>query len=404
MTEIAYLPCPPVLPGANIKVVGVGGAGCNAINRMVESGVTGVQFIALNTDQQSLALSQADIKIPLGPQSMRGLGAGGDSERASNAAQESYDDILSSLEGADMVFIAGGMGGGTGTGAAHVVASCAKRDLGALAVAVVVTPFSWEGDDKLQKAAEGLEKLRDTADSVIVVSNEKIAEASGSEINMTDAYKAADSVLIQGVRGITELILRPGITNGDFADVQAVLVDSREALIGTGEGTGDSALIDAVRRALDCPLLERGHLGAAREVIISVIADWPKIKLRVVNDAMKHLRDYFGGMPNIKLCKAQADAETDKVLATILASGFVPPNTTQGARPEPEQQVAPPPPEEPRIYGSRTLGTEYNTPGRLTQQAPTPSDELDGPTGDLRVPPQIRNPQNYLPSPILPLE
>ncbi|MCE1228978.1 MAG: cell division FtsZ family protein, partial [Firmicutes bacterium] len=173
MPEVPFLPSPVHLPGANIKVVGVGGAGCNALDRMVQSGVSGVQLIAMNTDQQSLAASQAHVKIPLGPISMKGLGAGGSAERGNLAAEESREEILASLQGADMVFITAGMGGGTGTGAAPIVASCA-REAGALTVAVVLTPFRWEGPGKAAKAGMGLENLRETADTVIAVSNDKL--------------------------------------------------------------------------------------------------------------------------------------------------------------------------------------------------------------------------------------
>ncbi|MDR2697437.1 MAG: cell division protein FtsZ, partial [Holophagales bacterium] len=305
MTDIAFLPSPPELPGANIKVVGVGGAGCNALNRMIESGVIGVQFIAMNTDQQSLAQCKAEIKFPLGPASMRGLGAGGDLERGAVAAEESREEILFALQGADMIFIAAGMGGGTGTGAAPVVASCA-RELGALAVAVVLTPCRWEGVGKAQKAVIGLENLRNMADTVIVVSNEKIKNWCDRKVKTKDAYRAADSVLIQGVRGISDLILRPGMINGDFADVESVLRNSREALIGTGAGRGDDAILDAVRKALDCPLLEHDQQGAATRIIVSVMADWDQVDHSAIETAMNYLSEHYKGQPDIKLCQVEA--------------------------------------------------------------------------------------------------
>jgi len=401
MNDIAFLPSPVNLPGANIKVVGVGGAGCNALSRMIESGVTGVQFIAMNTDQQSLAQCDAEIKIPLGPLSMRGLGAGGDPERGFNAADESREEILSSLQGADMIFIAAGMGGGTGTGAAPVIAGCAK-ELDALAVAVVLTPFNWEGQGKAQKAAAGLENLRNMADSVIVVSNEKIKNWCDRNVKTKDAYRAADSVLIQGVRGITDLILRPGIINGDFADVKSVLCNSREALIGTGQGRGDDAILDAVRKALECPLLERDQQGAATKIIVSVMADWDQIELSAIEEAMNFLREHYRGQPDIKLCQAEAPELDDRVLVTVLASGFE--NIDEVMMPVSSLNIEPPEPLIPTVtssnrsvYGNTPSDTESVTPTRLLPQAPTPSGELDGFTQDLHIPAIIRISQGRLP-------
>ena len=321
MYEIPFVPSPIALPGANIKVIGVGGAGCNAIDRMIQSGVTGVQFIAANTDQQSLAQSKAHVKIPLGPLSMRGLGAGGNAERGAVAAEESRDEIMAQIQGADMVFITGGMGGGTGTGAAPVVASCA-REFGALTVAVVLTPFRWEGVNKADRAAMGLENLRNTADTVIVVSNEKLLTLCDKGVKVKEAYRVADGVLIQGVRGITDLILRPGSLNGDFADVEAVLRNGREALIGTGSGRGDEAILDALTRALDCPLLEWENTGVASQVIVSIMADWDRVELSAVETAMSYLSQHYHGYADIKLCQVDAPELDDRALVTVLASGF----------------------------------------------------------------------------------
>ena len=329
--EIPFLPSPIALPGANIKVVGVGGAGCNAIDRMIQSGVTGVQFIAINTDQQSLAQSKAHVKIPLGPLSMRGLGAGGNAERGAVAAEESRDEIMAQIQGADMVFITGGMGGGTGTGAAPIVASCA-REFGALTVAVVLTPFRWEGVNKAERAALGLENLRNTADTVIVVSNEKLLTLCEKGVKVKEAYRVADGVLIQGVRGITDLILRPGSLNGDFADVEAVLRNGREALIGTGAGRGDEAILDALTRALDCPLLEWENTGVASQVIVSIMADWDRVELSAVEAAMNYLSQHYHGHADIKLCQVDAPELDDRALVTVLASGFLDVNPDQLSR------------------------------------------------------------------------
>ncbi|MCL1894200.1 MAG: cell division protein FtsZ [Holophagaceae bacterium] len=396
MSNIAFLPSPVRIPGANIKVVGVGGAGCNALNRMIECGVSGVQFIAMNTDLQSLAQCNAEVKIPLGP-SMRGLGAGGNSERGAVAAEESRDEIRASIQGADMVFIAAGMGGGTGTGAAPVVASCAS-ELGILAVAVVLTPCRWEGAGKANKATIGLEHLRNVADTVIVVSNEKIKNCCPKNATSIDAYRAADSVLIQGVRGISELILRPGIINVDFADVEAVLRDSREALIGTGEGGGDEAILDAVRKALDCPLLESENLGAATKVIISVMANWSQIEHSAIETAMNFLSQHYHGQPDIKLGQIEAPELDHRVFVTILASGFDDSLIEVGVGSSKEHNVLEP--QLPnvgtnlnafRVYGDTPAGTEYSTPTRLLPPTPTPSGEIDSSTQDLIVPAIIRH-------------
>ena len=409
MSEIPFLPSPVTLPGANIKVVGVGGAGCNAIDRMILSGVTGVQFIAMNTDQQSLAQSKAHVKIPLGPLSMRGLGAGGNAERGAVAAEESRDEILAQLQGADMVFITGGMGGGTGTGAAPIVAGCA-REFGALTVAVVLTPFRWEGVNKADKALAGLENLRNTADTVIVVSNEKLLTLCEKGVKVKEAYRMADGVLIQGVRGITDLILRPGALNGDFADVEAVLRNGREALIGTGTGRGEEAIMDALQKALDCPLLEREASGSASQVIVSIMADWDRVELSAVETAMGHLSSYYHGMADIKLCQVDAPELDDRALVTVLASGFQDghaPNASAHSLtvlPEPELPALEvrAQSESARIYGEAATGQMAGdalplTPTRLLPQAPTPSGEMANLAEDLHVPAIIRMTQGRLP-------
>ncbi len=401
MHETPFLPCPHSLPGANIKVVGVGGAGCNAVNRMIDSGVTGVQFIAMNTDQQSLAHSKAHLKIPLGPQSSRGLGAGGNADRGAVAAEESREDVLAALTGADMIFITAGMGGGTGTGAAPVLASYA-RELGALTVAVVLTPFAYEGRRKGDLALTGLSNLRGTADTVIVVSNERLKAVCDAKVTMKDAFRAADDVLIQGVRGIADLILRPGIINGDFADVEAVLRDGGEALIGTGHGRGEDAVMDAVRRALACPLLERAQTGAAANVMVSITADWERLSLAEVETAMNYLQEHYSDRPDIKRCMVEGEGMEDRVVVTVLASGFdQEAQLMEGRRnslhldaPGPEMAAAEPqvPVQAPsgRIYGEVPANDHGPTPTRLLPQAPTPSGEVAGFPDDLHVPAIIR--------------
>ena len=410
MSEAPFLPCPHTLPGANIKVVGVGGAGCNAINRMVEGGVTGVQFIAMNTDQQSLSQSLAHLKLPLGPQSSRGLGAGGSAERGGVAAEESREEILSTLQGADMVFITAGMGGGTGTGAAPVIASYA-REMGALTVAVVIFPFAWEGRKKGDLALQGLKDLRETADTVIVVSNERLKSVCDGRVTLKDAFRTADGVLIQGVRGIADLILKPGIINGDFADVEAVLRNGGEALIGTGAGRGEEAILDALRKALACPLLERAQTGAAANVMVSITADWEVIEASAVEMAMNYLQDHYAGRPDIKACTVEGDGMEDRVLVTVLASGFDQDEQLLEDRrrslhlgqpapelPAPTVVVSQPLPAgvtSGRVYGEVPSGEPGPTPTRLLTHAPTPSGELAG-AEDLHIPSIIRQAQGRL--------
>jgi cell division protein FtsZ len=418
MTEVPFLPEPPQLPGASIKVVGVGGAGCNAINRMIEAGVQGVQFIALNTDQQSLSQSKAHVRLALGPQLSRGLGAGGDAEKGANAAEESRDEILGLLQGADMVFITAGMGGGTGTGAAPQIASFAK-ELGALTVAVVLTPFHWEGPGKMTNAQEGLDRLRTTADTLIVVSNEKLKSLCERGFKFKEAFKVADGVLLQGVRGITDLILRPGTLNGDFADVRAVLFESGEALIGTGADRGDQGILEALKKALSSPLLDHAAHGPATQVIVSIMADWEQVDLSAVETAMNFLSDHYQGVANIKLCQVEAPELEDRVLVTILASGFQagaepvyrPYNTREALAAEAAahgEHAQPHNGPSGRVYGEIPSGplagpapggmeAPHPTPTRLISQPPTPSGEVASYAEDLHVPAIIRLTQGRLP-------
>ncbi len=312
--------------------------------------------------------------------------------------------MLAALQGADMIFITAGMGGGTGTGAAPVIASYA-RELGALTVAVVITPFAWEGRKKGDLALEGLGRLRETADTVIVVSNERLKTVCDARVTMKEAFRVADGVLIQGVRGIADLILRPGIINGDFADVEAVLRNGGEALIGTGAGRGEEAVMDALRKALACPLLERAQSGAAANVMVSITADWEVMEASAIETAMNYLQDHYSGRPDIKACTVEGEGMEDRVLVTVLASGFdqeeklladrrnslhlggaaeAPAPAPLAAQPLPPQVVSG------RVYGEVPAGEQGPTPTRLLPQAPTPSGELSGPNDDLHIPAIMR--------------
>jgi cell division protein FtsZ len=416
MSETPFLPCPHSLPGANIKVLGVGGAGCNAIDRMILSGVTGVQFIAMNTDQQCLANSKAHLKLSLGPQSSKGLGAGGNAERGAVAAEESREEVLAVLQGADMIFITAGMGGGTGTGAAPLLASYA-RELGALTVAVVLTPFAYEGHKKAGLALRGLTNLRATADTVIVVSNERIKNVCESKVTFKEALRVADGVLIQGVRGIADLILKPGILNGDFADVETVLRDGGEALIGTGQGRGETAVMDALKKALACPLLERAQSGAAAKVMVSITADWEVIENSSVETAMNFLQDHYSDHCDLKVCTVEGEGMEDRVMVTILASGFDQEEKLDADRrsslhldgaveaaPAQNYSAILPAMAQPlpttvvsgRVYGEALAHEQGPTPTRLLPQPPTPSGEVPG-ADDLHIPAIMRMGNGRLP-------
>lgn len=308
-------------PNASIKIVGVGGAGCNAINLMIDSGLTGVQFIAMNTDQQSLVLSKAHLKLLLGPQSSRGLGAGGKLERGAVAAKESREEILGALQGADMVFIVAGMGGGTGTGAAPVIAYIA-RELGALTVGAVYTPFAWEGPRKENQAVSGLAKVREAANSVITISNERLKVLSDARATMKEAFKLADTVLIQGVQSIVDIVNKPGVLNGDFADVEATFRYGGDTLIGTGQGQGDEAVRDAMQQALQNPLLKANLERPPANVILSVSANWDHLELSNLESGLGLIGAHFQAAVPISLCAIDDPELHGEVRVTVLATGY----------------------------------------------------------------------------------
>src|SRR4029079_3200681 len=246
---------------AVIKVVGVGGGGCNAVNRMIDAGLKGVEFIAINTDAQSLLLSDADVKLDIGRELTRGLGAGSDPEVGRQAAEEHRQEIEEAMEGADMVFVTAGKGGGTGTGAAPVIAEISKT-LGALTIGVVTRPFSFEGRRRSVQADQGIQKLREKVDTLIVIPNDRLLTVSNEKTSVLNAFKMADEVLLQGVSGITNLITTPGLINTDFADVKAILTNAGSALMGIGQASGDERAVSAAKAAISSPLLESAIDGA----------------------------------------------------------------------------------------------------------------------------------------------
>lgn len=302
---------------AKIIVVGVGGAGNNAVNRMVEEAISGVEFIGVNTDKQALTLCKAPTVIQIGEKLTKGLGAGAKPEIGEKAAEESIEEIRQAIQGADMVFVTCGMGGGTGTGAAPVVAGVAK-EMGILTVGVVTKPFRFEAKTRMSNALSGIEKLKDSVDTLIIIPNDKLLEIVDRRTTMPEALKKADEVLQQAVQGITDLINLPALINLDFADVQTVMIDKGVAHIGIGEGKGDDKAMEAVQQAVSSPLLETTIEGASH-VIINVSGD---ISLMDANDAATYVQNMTGEDTNIIFGALYDDKEADYVRITVIATGL----------------------------------------------------------------------------------
>jgi cell division protein FtsZ len=304
---------------AVIKVVGVGGAGLNAVNRMIDAGLSQVEFIAVNTDSQQLQFSDAPMKIHIGEHLTEGLGSGADPAVGKEAAEESYDQIKQALRGADMVFVTAGEGGGTGSGAAPVVAHIA-RELKALTVGIVTTPFKFEGTQRRRSADEGVAQLRAECDTVIVVPNEKLLEVLDKSTSMLDAFRIADDVLRQGVQGICDLITMPGLINLDFADVRTVMTDAGNALMGIGYSSGDDRAVEAVERALRSPLIE-GEMTGAKGILLS-IAGGDDLSLFEVNQAAEIVRQRATDDTNIIFGATIDERLNGQVWVTVVATGF----------------------------------------------------------------------------------
>jgi cell division protein FtsZ len=305
---------------AVIKVVGVGGGGTNAVNRMVDAGLRGVEFIAANTDAQALAMCDADIKLQVGHELTKGLGAGANPEIGHGAAAESRDDIKEALKGADMVFVTAGEGGGTGTGAAPVIAEIAKNEIGALTVGVVTRPFSFEGAQRSRQAAEGIDHLREHVDTLIVIPNDKLLSTVDRHTTILDAFREADNVLRQGVQGITDLITIPGMINLDFADVRTIMQDAGTALMGIGTAGGESRAVEAARQAISSPLLEESVEGATG--ILLNITGGRDLGLFEVNEAAEIVNSASDANSNIIFGAVIDDAMDDDVRVTVIATGF----------------------------------------------------------------------------------
>ncbi|MDX6484867.1 MAG: cell division protein FtsZ [Gaiellaceae bacterium] len=304
---------------AVIKVVGVGGGGTNAVNRMVDAGLTGVEFIAVNTDAQALMMCDADVKIHIGSQATRGLGAGADPVVGQAAAQESRDELKEALKGADMVFVTAGEGGGTGTGAAPIVAELA-RELNALTVGVVTKPFVFEGRKRSQQAEMGIEDLRDRVDTLIVIENDRLLQVVEKKTSVVDAFRMADDILRQGVQGITDLITVPGLVNLDFADVRTIMRDAGSALMGIGTASGENRAAEAARSAVSSPLLETTIEGATG--ILLNITGGPDIGLFEVNEAAEVVTSATDQNANVIFGAVIDDAMGEDVRVTVIATGF----------------------------------------------------------------------------------
>jgi cell division protein FtsZ len=304
---------------AVIKVLGVGGGGTNAVNRMVDAGLSGVEFIAVNTDAQALLMADADVKIQVGSTTTRGLGAGADPEIGLAAAQESRDELKEALKGADMVFITAGEGGGTGTGGAPIVAELGQ-EIGALTVGVVTRPFAFEGRKRAEQAERGIDQLRDRVDTLIVIENDRLLQVVERQTSVVDAFRMADDILRQGVQGITDLITEPGLVNLDFADVRTIMRDAGSALMGIGSAAGENRAAEAARSAVSSPLLEASIEGATG-ILLNVTGP-PDIGLFEVNEAAEVVTGAADQNANVIFGAVIDDSGGDEVKVTVIATGF----------------------------------------------------------------------------------
>lgn len=305
---------------AVIKVVGVGGGGTNAVNRMVEAGVKGVEFIAINTDRQALLMSDADRTVHIGEELTRGLGAGANPEIGAQAAEESRADIRDALAGADMVFVTAGEGGGTGTGAAPVVTEIAMEEIGALTVGVVTKPFGFEGRKRMNQAEEGVALLAQKVDTLIVVPNDRLLQVIEKRTSMLDAFRIADDILRQGTQGITDLITIPGLINLDFADVRAIMKDAGSAMMGIGIASGENRAADAAKEAISSKLLESSIVGADR--ILYSITGGSDMSLQEIDEASQIINSAADEDANIIFGTVIDESMGDQIRVTVIATGF----------------------------------------------------------------------------------
>lgn len=304
---------------AAIKVIGVGGGGNNAVNRMIAAGLQGVEFISVNTDAQALRLSQASTKLQIGTKLTKGLGAGANPEIGKKAAEESRDEVLKSLQGADMIFVTAGMGGGTGTGAAPIVAEVAK-EIGALTVGVVTRPFTFEGRKRAEQADNGINEFRSKVDTLIVIPNDRLLQVADKQTSITDAFRIADDVLRQGVQGISDLIAVPGLINLDFADVKTIMKDTGSALMGIGRASGEKRAAEAAKQAISSPLLETSIEGA-KGVLLNITGG-NNLGLFEVNEAAEIISSAADPEANIIFGAVIDENMQEEIRVTVIATGF----------------------------------------------------------------------------------
>lgn len=317
--------------GAKIKVVGVGGAGGNAVNRMIESGFTGVDFVAVNTDSQALGCSLAQNQVQIGRQLTHGLGSGGDPEVGKKAAEEDSEALAEVLHGADMVFVAAGMGGGTGTGGGPVVARMAKQ-MGALVVAVATKPFMFEGQYRMRQAEEGLRLLKQEVDTAIIIPNQRLLAVASKNTPVREAFRIADDVLLRATRGVSDLITVPGLVNLDFADVKSVMTEMGDAVMGTGVSDGKNRSVEAAQQAISSPLLEDASIEGAGGVLVNVTGG-PDLTLHEINEAAMIINDAIGVETNMIFGAVVDDGLKDRIMITVIATGI------HSERPRPARDV-----------------------------------------------------------------
>ncbi|MEN6602355.1 MAG: cell division protein FtsZ [Bryobacteraceae bacterium] len=368
------------LPGTRIKVVGVGGGGSNAVARMISEGLTGVEFHILNTDTQALRASTVPNKLAIGAKVTNGLGAGSDPSIGRQAALEDTERIVEILEGADMVFVTAGLGGGTGTGAAPVVASLAK-ELGALAVAVVTKPFQFEGPRRRRQADQGLMELATTVDTVISIPNDRLIELVPRGTSVFEAFRIADDVLRQAVEGISNIITTPGLINRDFSDIRTIMLGMGHAMMGTATASGENAVVEAARQAIACPLLERGGVSGARGILINITGS-SVLGLHEVNEACSLIREAAqNDDAQINFGVVMNESMGDKVKVTVIATGFEMPGLENAVEPA----VAAIPEPEPEA-----VAPEQPSAAPEPQPAPEPEPEPAAPEDDLDTPAFLR--------------
>ena len=362
------------LMGASLKVIGIGGGGCNAVNRMIEAGIEGVEFIAANTDIQALRQSRASIKLQLGAKLTKGLGAGANPEIGRQAALEDTEKIIELLEGADMVFATAGLGGGTGGGSSPIIASLAS-ELGALTVAVVTKPFDFEGKKRMIQAEQALVELRDGADTVITIPNERLLTAVPPQMSLIDAFKFADDVLRQAVQGISDLITVPGVINLDFADVRTIVTGMGMALMGTGIAEGDGRAETAARKAINSPLLEDTTIQGARGVLINITGS-ESMTLHEVSEASRIIQEAAHPDANIIFGSVFDEEMGNKVKITVIATGF-----------EDERQQEQASSLRPHLASMRQVHPDFLPSGEAASGGGGPS----GPSSEMEVPAFLRH-------------